>query len=604
MTLLLLVSAPTALGQVNIEVDFGFDGKFLGEHFTPVRVNLQYQGVPVHGELVLSQDSHRTLEGTRKLVQTKEIRLGSSADQVIDFYFPISRSSSKSEVEPILKVEFWSNGIPVATKDVIIPEDFEADPIVLVVSDSGFLRTLPTGERVEYVEVELLPADWRGYDGVRRIYLGRVRADLFSNRQQRAIKDWVYQGGELVVIGGENFFLQDRPWLTELLPMTISTIDQTATNDLPAVARGTVKGDVVTSWESVPLLVEHRVIRGSVLFSTIDLSRDGDAEREVWSQLTPGIVREGQIPLLGSELLDEMMLIYPDKVLVGGVLVLYLILFAYVSLWILKQPRWLIQRAGSSGVPLGRKQQGWKVLAFIAILVSVVTLPALGYLGQPLFGSNFYSIEVGVVAGENGIDTGWNKNWYSVVAKKELPFQLAAHDRSLVTPLLNTSLVVREHTDTYDMNFTPELMQSWSKKHLYLEQMLSLGIRTEIQDRTSSVSQPQVQVYNESQWHLEDVTIRRGRTYYTLGDLPSGMSMDRALPQNGSTNWPEIDTFSDLWSFEERVKRSLLDHLENDEKSIHSADTEWVLYAWIRLDQLDEQSGEHRIELKLLIMRL
>lgn len=599
-----ILFAPAVIAQVSIDVDYGFNGKFLGEYFTPVRVNIKYQGIPVQGELVVAQESHRPLEGTRNLSQSKEVRLGASADQIIDFYFPISRFSSQQAEDPILNVSFVSNGRVVETNDVVIPEEFESDPMVLVVSDAGFLRTLPSGERAEYVDVELLPNDWRGYDGVRRIYLGRVRADLFSKRQQNALKNWIYQGGELVVLGGENFFLQNRPWLSDLLPMAVSSIDQTGPNGLPPIAIGETLGDVLTSVNSIPLLLRRALSRGAVFFSTIDLSHSGEAEQAVWSDLDPGLVRNSKISLLGSELLDEMNLFYPDKVLIGGVLVFYLILFAYVSLWILKQPRWLIQRDRESGVPLGRRQQGWKVVTFIGVLVATVTLPALGYLSQPLFGSNFYSVEVGVISGQNGFDSGWNRNWYSVVAKKELSFQLAATDQSLINPLLNTSLMTAEHTDTYDLTFQPEVMQSWSKRHLYLEQMIPIEVRVDIQGRLSAVSQPQIQVYNEGQWHLEGVTVRRGRTYYALGDLPANMSLDRTLPQKGSTSWPEVDQYRDLWSFDEKVKKGILNHLENDGRSIHSSEEDWVLYAWLKLDQLSEQRGEHRSKLKLLVLRL
>jgi hypothetical protein len=600
-----LIAYQSGRADVSLDVEVGFGGQFMSDRYTSVRVVLQYQGPPLSGELVLRQESKPPLESKKTFSERRTVRLGTDVNQLYQFYFPLSRSPWPDEDQPALLIALSSNGREVFSKRLSIAGDVEPEPLVLGVSETNFPRTLATGEHVESVGLNQLPEDWRGYDGVRRIYLGRARTAQLTRRQEDAIEQWITRGGEFVVLGGENFYLQDSPWLRQIIPFDVSGIEAAAqaSSDLPTYVAGKPLGEVLIQRGAIPLLVEQRVVNGLIFFSVLGLSQQTELSQAIWHDLRQtSSLLDNQPPDLSSKILGNTQLAYPSKPLIGALLILYLIGFAYISLWMLRQPLNTLISSPEAG-EMRRKRQGWKVLAFVVGWMLIFTVPSLAYLSQPIFHSYFQSLEVGVITGQEEAPWGWSQSWYSTISKKERSLMLAVSDKSLILPLGQTQLdLLQEHADAWNIDFSPDPMKSWSTQNLYTEEMVPLEIGVRSDKEGADVRGPQIQVYNDSQWNLRDVVLFRNGVYYPVGDVPAGKSRDVELGGLGLNEWPQWSSFKDLWSIEERVKNTIMNQLgiADELKRDHS---QWVLLGWAEVRDLTQAYRENRQGLSLILIR-
>ncbi|MBI1729969.1 hypothetical protein HY229_04145 [Candidatus Acetothermia bacterium] len=604
LLLVLSFAYQTGLADVSLDVEVGFGGQFMSGQYTLVQVVLQYQGPPLTGELALHQEYKSPLESEKSFSERRTVRLGSNVNQLYQFYFPVSRSPWPNEDQPALSITLSSNGSVVFSKRVPLAGDVEPQPLVLGVSETNFPRMLTTGERIESVGLNQLPEDWRGYDGVRRIYLGRARTDQLTKRQQDAIQQWITRGGEFVVLGGENFYLQDSSWLRQIIPFDVSGIEAAqASSDLPTYVAGKPLGEVLIQRAAIPLLVEQRVVNGIIFFSVLDLSQQTELSQAIWNDLRQtSSLLDNQPPDLGSKILGNTQLAYPSKPLLGALLILYLIGFAYISLWMLRQPLNTLLSSPEGG-EMRRKRQGWKVLAFVVGWMLIFAVPSLAYLGQPRFHSYFQSLEVGLIRAQEGSSWGWSQSWYSVISKKERSLSLAASDNSLILPLGQTQLeLLQERPDAWDLDFSPNPMKSWSTENLYTEEMVPLDIGVRADKEGGDVRGSRIQVYNGSQWNLRDAVLFRNGVYYPIGEVPAGKSLTAELSGLGLNEWSPWSGFKDLWSIEERVKNVIMNQLGITDE-LKRDRSQWVLLGWAEVRALTQAYRENRQGLSLILIR-
>jgi len=590
--------AQSAYAQLEIEVSVGFNGKFLSDHFTPVAVNLKYRGTPLQGEIELSQHSKPFLEDPVFIAQRKPINLGANADRVLYFYFPVSSFSPPDEDFPKLVLTIWVDGNSVASKELTLSDDIERDPVVLFVSEVESRRTLPTDERAEYILVGQLPQDWRGLDSVQRIYFGRARINQLTPRQESAIEKWVMAGGELVVLSGENFFLQDSPWLRGMVPFDVEEV-QPRTADLPSMAVGRPTGELLFAAGTSPILVERELLLGSIIFSTIDLVARGDVEDETWSILAPASRDDRNVNHVGERLLNDVSLRYPDKFIVGTGIVLYLCVFGYFSLWVLRQPTSRLRKS-MLDIPENKKQGG-KVLAVLLGAIFFFTVPAVGYLSQSHFINHYSSIEIGTIMGTSDLDIAWNRNWYSVAAKRTTSVELVLGSDSIIAPINNSEIEVSFEPQGAKIQVLPEQMEGWSKSHLYTEQLIPAQLRLRKTNSSANVRGSQIEVYNDSHWHLDDVALYRDGNFYPIGELEPGESLEISESELESTDWPVLPQYEYQYNTKERSKATLIELPEVTERLGRNRE-QWILVGWIANDHIARNRLESRSSLKLVMI--
>ncbi len=595
----LLVGAQAA-GQAppTLSVEIGFHGRYLSNHDAPIRVLVEYEGPPQDGELLLRQESRRALSSPRVVELRRSIRLSPRTKQQFELYFPLANFPSSEGNRPELAVQLLaSSGRVLAAQTVDLSGFDERDPLVLLISEADYPRVLPTGERVEQVDVERLPRDWRGYAGVARLYLGRVNVGRMSSEQQRALTRWLAGGGTLVVLTGENFYLQDDPWLRELLPVQIEDVREIA------VARARPNSETLLREGELPLVVRGRFNQGWVYFSALDLSGRDEGERVYWEQLAPPAptrTEEGS-PALGTELFQTMELYSPSRTVLTGLLATYLIGIGLLSLWVIRRSRRydafgeLVEPAEEDRP--GEGASGWRVLVLLLGWVLLTLAGALTYMKQPAFASQAQSLEIGILWGE--ADSPWMKiqSWYNVIIKRPTSLELTSDRDAKVVPLEGTGLSLRSEPDRQRIRFLPREAAPWEQRGLFLEEIRPRLVRVRI--HAADVRTPQFQVYNESSWPLLDVVLRKGEIYYGVGDLPPGAAREASAGGTGNRAWPSL--LLETARFEDRLKVSLFREIERE---IGAESEDWILLAWIPQESLERAPGEHRLIWKLLVIRI
>ena len=592
--------APSVFATQHIELDLeiGFNGKFVSNHFTPVVVRVRHEGPAIEAQLVLWQHWKKPLESPRSISQQRDIQLGPNADQLITFYFPVSRYAPPGMADPMLHVEVWEEGKLVRQKSLVLSSDLESERIVLVLSDFGAQRTLPTEERVEYIEIEQLPEDWRGFDGVGRLYFGRARIDQLTHAQELAIEQWVAAGGELVVFSGENYHLQESPWLSGLIPFSVREVSD-GLADGTMLALGDARGQILASENSLPLLVVDDYLRGRVYFSALDLMLPREIDNAVWLWLTPESRGLRDVRELGDDVLDEMVLAYPDKLIVGLAVLFYLILFGYFTLWILKQPTSRL-RQSMLDVP-NQKKQGGRILSVLVGLVLFFSIPAMAYLAQSQYRSHFYSAEIGILQGKTGVDWAWNRDWYSAITKRDTKINLSTSSASIVSPLDATDLGITLDGQDYQVDLANGTIPHWTKKHVFSERLLSLGIGITISQSGPNVRGVQIEVYNNTRSNLSEVALYHDGLYFPIGDLPAGESLNLSDGELVASQWPKLPGLEHMYDASE-VAKSLLKQQPEVTRTLGQNPDDWFLLGWIDNEFFSVDRQEDRTSLKLVMI--
>jgi hypothetical protein len=580
----LSLSASPALAQPALDVRVGFHGQFVPDQHVPIHIQVTYQGPAVSAELVLRQETRRPLYSTPQAFELRRtVQLSQRARQLHVFYFPLSVYPAPDAEEPQLVVRLLSQGEEIASQRLGLLDAVRSDPFVLAVSDVGVPSVLPTGERIEQVGVDELPLDWKGYAGVRRLYLGRFTASALLLEQQQALQQWLTRGGELVVLTGENFYLQDVPWLRQILPFEFREVRRVEELGA-AVALGTARGQVLHEAGGIPLLVRGRFAQGTIYVSTVDLLGPERNLRPIWEILRPETT---ELPLpsrLGRELFQQMELQFPPKLVMAVLAALYVAGFGLLSLWVLRRPGWL--EAGS----------GWRVLVLSGIWMGLFTGWILVDLQPQEFTRRAQSLEIGFIRGSDQSPWAFFQGWYGMFPKREVALELPLSRDSLVLPQEQSDLVLQLQADRTQVRFSSMPLLAWRPQYLYVEELVPLQIQIQVDEDLPGVRTPVVRVYNASRWWLKDAVLVQNGIYYPLGDVPPGRAREVALDDRGAASWLTArGSPPDGW--EERVKRRLHSELQS---RVAQRAAPHVLLAWVSEAGWPAHPQENRSTLKLL----
>ncbi len=593
----------SAQAPMTLNVRIGFHDQFVPDQYTPIRVQITYQGPPLTGELVLRQEIRRPLHPPRSLEMKLALQLGSNTRQLHVLYFPLSAYPAAEEDEPELSVMFLVEGQEIAANRIRLLDAVRSEPFVLVVSDTSFPRVLPTGEQIEQVEGSELPSDWKGYASVRRLYVGRFYSRNLTPEQQVALEQWLSRGGELVVLTGDNFYVQDAPWLRRLLPLDIDEIQRVETLGARIVV-GRSRGEVIYEQEGFPLLVRGQQGRGTIYVAALNLLEPSTVQRSIWAKLSPSVTELPTSSPLGTELFREMELQLPPKAFLGGLLALYAAGFGLLSLWLLRRPRWVTGSASEMQALVGIRAHGWGVFVLLVSWIGLFAGLTLSYLQKPEFTRPAQSLEVSLIRGDTRIPWAWMQSWYSVFPKRTLSLELPLERPALVLPQEETSLTVGLQPERLQLEFSPTPLEAWKPQYLYLEDMLPLQIQLEVDEKPGDVRTPAVRVYNASNWALRDAVLVQRGIFYLVGDLPPGKAKEVALGDGGASSWPSAgDRRGGSFDFEGRVKERLYSMIQPEiQAQLKRGDGNSVLLAWASEEGFPVQPHENRWILKLLLI--
>lgn len=599
-----LAPSPSILAQSgpSLEVSVGFKGAFVPGETAPITVEVDHEGVPIDGRLIVRQTWRPLMEASRTIEGERSVTLGPKARLRYTFHQPLYGDPPPNGDSPELSVVLRSKGQALVRRDVAL-DDKRRRGLVLMASDSGYLQELPTGETTIQLSAADLPQDWRAYGGVKRLYLGRLDVTQISKDQQAAIRRWVTSGGELVVLSGGNAYRQDADWLNELSPFRVESVASPEAFGA-RMAQGEAKGQVVYADDGHPLLTRWRVGRGEVSFSALSLTETGPAQAEIWSRLEPGRTElEGPFEL-GAQLFRRMPLYYPDKVVVAGAFTAYVLGIGLLLLWALRRTPW--RSGGRFHASTASSDDGtldeveWhRLWVGMVIWIGLAAAFVVGYSGQPAFSERVQALEASIMWGSARSGLVHEATGHSAMPKRRLTPRWTLPTDTAVLPLRRTDIAITDAgaaVEPRSATLVPRQVYD-----VALESVRRLDVRAE-PTGDSSVEPDGVRIYNGSGSQLRQPLV------WHQGDYATGSTTSIAPDTQAVINLDDAEATAKPWDasegrppggFASAAKRTLFNAVD---RRLRERGDPWALLAWIREPGFDVQPEEYRETWRLLLV--
>ena len=244
VSLFFLSVAFGAAEAVDVNVNFGFNGRYKTGTWVPLRIVVQSQNQPTPfiGDLVVEVRSFSS--DTPMERYAAELRLYTTGEAEKNFYIYCPKNAVQLVVQLVPTTPSKSLALENAQPSVIQkfplpPPLSRKDYLVLVLARSGdkFKRFIDQQQLagsdsgqvyVEYLQNStLLPRDWIGYSGVDVLIIRTLTERRISKAQQTALLDWVQRGGTLILSGGNNFSTVQGSFVEPFLPVELKSLQKT-----------------------------------------------------------------------------------------------------------------------------------------------------------------------------------------------------------------------------------------------------------------------------------------------------------------------------------------------------------------------------------------
>lgn len=412
---LLAVSATagTAAPSVRIAVEVGFSGWIVPGVWIPIRVDVS-SDQPLEGSLQVEI-------GPARYQRALAVPAGTPYRTTFHAVIPDPRRSLSVTIRDSTESVVARHTVPVPRERIV------SGVVVAVSTDAAGLEFLAGGTRRRagaYLTERDLPDHWGAYEGVDLVVLRDVDERATTERQRRALREWVAQGGRLVVTG-ERLLRQRFSWLTDLLPAEVMAAPAIVpANTLPGLGPQSVavlrprSGAVRQPSTGTPLVVSAPYGRGLVTIWAFDAFspsvRAWSGRAALWRQVVPPARLQ---PLAHPGLID----VIPTARALSGLAQLQIIMLvvAYV-LFVRLALRRFTPRPG-----------GWLVLTAV---VAVFTL-ALYATATHARRAASALVQVSVVEATRAANLARVTAYVAVLAPYGGPYVLAAPEEMLLRPL-------------------------------------------------------------------------------------------------------------------------------------------------------------------------
>src|SRR2546426_5046768 len=195
-----------------LRVDVGWAGWIPLQAWLPVHVDLQ-ASLPIDGEVVVDVPV-QGYDAPLSFRQPVRLLPGAPQRVAIEAFIPDTRG--------VLAVRLVASGREVTRREVPLSASRAVEAVVLALTHEPagleFLADLTRKIRAAYITEVDLPVQWQGYAGVQLLVVRDLDERAVSPAQQRALEQWVVQGGRLLVTGGAPLAVLRAPWLLRMLP--------------------------------------------------------------------------------------------------------------------------------------------------------------------------------------------------------------------------------------------------------------------------------------------------------------------------------------------------------------------------------------------------
>lgn len=499
----MLATAP-ALSQPRIEaVELGFNGRFFPGALTPIVVSLSHTGTAQVFDLEVSQEVREITE--RSFVERLRlpVSLGPGTHKSISLDFSLRSVSTP------LQIKLLAGDQELAFTEIDVRERWSEVPLILGLA----VNQTPSIELMEFAK---LPKRWTSYGGVRRIVWGRLDPALLSPEQRMALHSWLLQGGELVILSGENWYeqfgtgslTQDVPttahgFWNHLLPIVNGHVDR---REIDGQEVSVVEGDlrvgsrVVLNERGRPIVWERPIGHGRVL-----LVASSTLPKELELLEIPQSERKSEGDTLIVKALGALTVPFPSRELVSSLLIFFVIGF------------------GLSGVLAARLK---RLPVWIALAALVLSLVLFEYGRSPAFSSEKYSLDIGVLQGWQGEPLAWEQSWYGVFSRraKEIVLGLSGDLARVVKPAFSTAGNVWTEFTPAGEKYLHFHSQRESVRFFHAQRMIEPFVRFSLDASTG-----RVRVINQALVPLRDAVVHLGDDCYRLGTITARTELVRLV---------------------------------------------------------------------------
>jgi hypothetical protein len=588
--------------QIKLALSFGFNGRFLPDHLTPVFVTVTNQGLAVSGQLEFHQNIENPLQGSYKQSLQYTVDLEAEATKRFEFQIFVH-----GYIYPVI-VRFRSGELTLAEVPLDLREMFVDEKFSLGLSDPSMAKRLPGGQAIEPIALQALPTHWVGFDSVHRIYLARIDTNLLTKPQQDAIRHWVLWGGELIVLGGENWRVQRSPWLADLIPLRIEAIQTKQWNESEiTVAIGQPKDEtyeIIEQKDDVILSAKRPYGLGSVLFYSVDPLKTNLvnlpikpeqklAALQLWDQLNTET---------GKNLLNAVSLQYPNRGLLALLLGALVLGFALSSMALL------------------RRSLSQRVYASIIVVLFLGGSALVGaYVQQPIYTNTLQSVELSVERLFAQTDHSVQQTWYSLFTERGSSFELEL-------PQVNSFVrQANSHPNDLAMRLSDEAIKAefyvlaQQQAHFMTEEVRPARVAFTID---TAVRPMKVSVYNNQTTALGPGIIRLRGQSYQIGGVAAGESktffLTTKLEEKELADASETD--SNLSAMKKKLYQDVLKAPQEITvrhvfipgrgwrpvratlPGVSEPATQAIWFAWGQSELFSTLPGENRLRLKLYII--
>ncbi|MGH2524027.1 MAG: hypothetical protein ACRDH2_16090, partial [Anaerolineales bacterium] len=260
----------------------GFDGYYKDGRWMPVRISVANDGPDARGTLRILAPRNDGNE----VVFTRAVELPTQSRREIFMYIPAEGFVNN------LDVTLNDGRNLLAKTNARLTQAGASDLVygVLASSPSSFsgvlgnIDPLNGSAFVAQLEASDLPPAGQAWQGLDSLVVSDVDTGALSPEQRASLKEWVTNGGQLIVMGGPSW-QKTAAGLSDLLPVLPSSTQNLASLEALAVfasapvpdgsavaAVGTLTPDAVTwvNGSNVPLVVARRLGLGQVTFLAVD----------------------------------------------------------------------------------------------------------------------------------------------------------------------------------------------------------------------------------------------------------------------------------------------------------------------------------------------
>lgn len=554
LCLLLLVnplqSAAAANAEIRVTVDEGFDGKVKRGKGFPLRIKLENGGGSFSGDLLISY--HPSYNTGGAVTVDVELPAGTAKEYLVSIPGITEDHPAMYQNIPSLALYEgdWKDGKKVSFKgeDTLKPKFVDMNSKVMGVLSEKYdrlkeLRTLPSmSAQLIELEKEEIPNRATGLETLDYLLIDEYKISQLNEQQQKAIKDWIYNGGVLIA-GAAPDASQSYGDLYSLLPMKFNSESVGASDFLQGTKAekpefkemnlytGPVDKDssVIAKSGNLPVAVKKEFGSGIILQTAFSLGDEPLSSWEEYSTWFSAFVKmhasstgTGSNPY-AQDYLDQLYWEFAEATeffpasnfSIGqliGLFAGYIILIVPVLYFVLRK--------------FDKREHSWWIIPSIAFLMAaaVFGMGAKDRISQPQLN------QMGIFKVNNQLLTGYqattllsNKSGEYTLSmpKGELNAVVHSNNSSTFDPLRGG--IMAEKVKNNEVIFP--VVEYWSSKTIYGKAQTEITGKFTA-DLTLKDQRLTGTVKNEFEYDFEELTIWSGNQAIELGPIKKGETIN------------------------------------------------------------------------------